>query len=83
MLIFAGTDEELLSDSKRLKQQGDGGDAVIDLRVCEGMQHVWMLLPIREAKQAIDEIVEFLLAPEVQLEQDPVRLAEKELLQPN
>jgi epsilon-lactone hydrolase len=80
MQVFAGTDEVLLSDSKRLKQKGEVGDADIDLRVYDGMQHVWMLLPIREAKQAIDEIAKFLLAPEVQLEQDTVGFAEKELL---
>lgn len=83
MQVFAGTDEVLLSDSKRLKEQGDVVAANIDLRVYAGMQHVWMLLPIPEAKRAIDEIVENLLAPEIELKQDSVGLAEEELLQTN
>ncbi|QJB68668.1 alpha/beta hydrolase [Parasphingorhabdus halotolerans] len=65
MLVFAGSDEVLLSDSMRLKQQGDVVDAQIDLQVYDKMQHVWMLLPIREARRAIDQIVKFLLAAKV------------------
>ncbi|MFK7843574.1 MAG: alpha/beta hydrolase [Sphingorhabdus sp.] len=60
MLVFAGTDEMLLSDSLRLKQKVDEIDAPIELRAYDRMQHVWMLLPIPEAKRALDEIVEFL-----------------------
>ena len=63
ILVFAGTDEVLLSDSLRLKKKGDESGAQIELKVYDRMQHVWMLLPIPEAKKALDEIVEFLLAP--------------------
>lgn len=65
MLVFAGTDEVLLADSLRLKKIGDESGAQIDLKVYDRMQHVWMLLPIPEAKKALDEIVGFLLAPKV------------------
>lgn len=65
MLVFAGTDEMLLADSVRLKRKGDESGAQIELKLYDHMQHVWMLLPIPEAKKALDEIVEFLLAPKV------------------
>ena len=65
MLVFAGTDEMLLADSLRLKQKGDEVGAQIELKLYDHMQHVWMLLPIPEAKKALGEIVEFLLAPKV------------------
>ena len=63
MLVFAGSDEVLLADSLRLKRKGDEEGARIDLKIYDRMQHVWMLLPIPEAKRALDEIVDFLLAP--------------------
>ncbi len=63
MLVFAGSGEVLLSDSLRLKQKADESGAQIELKVYDRMQHVWMLLPIPEAKKALNEIVEFLLAP--------------------
>lgn len=63
MLVFAGTDEVLLADSLRLKRKGDESGARIELKIYDHMQHVWMLLPIPEAKKALSEIVEFLLAP--------------------
>jgi len=65
MLVFAGTDEVLLADSLRLKQKGDEVAAEIDLKIYDRMQHVWMLLPIPEAKKALDEIVGFLTAPKI------------------
>lgn len=65
MLVFAGSDEVLLADSLRLKKKGDEDGAEIELKVYDRMQHVWMLLPIPESKRALNEIVEFLLAPKV------------------
>ncbi|NVD27042.1 alpha/beta hydrolase [Parasphingorhabdus flavimaris] len=61
MLVFAGSDEVLLADALRLKQKGDQEGAEIELKVYDRMQHVWMLLPIPEAKRALNEIVDFLL----------------------
>lgn len=78
--LFAGKVETLYSDALRLKKKGDEAGIDISFHAYDGMQHVWMLLPIREARRAIDEIVAFLLAPKVELKEDPVRLAEKELL---
>lgn len=65
MLVFAGSDEMLLADSLRLKRKADASGAQIELKIYDHMQHVWMLLPIPEAKKALGEIVEFLLAPKV------------------
>ncbi|WP_339823850.1 alpha/beta hydrolase [uncultured Parasphingorhabdus sp.] len=65
MLVFAGSDEMLLADSLRLKRKADEIGAEIELKIYDRMQHVWMLLPIPEAKTALSEIVEFLLAPKV------------------
>ncbi|WP_173205001.1 alpha/beta hydrolase [Sphingopyxis sp. BSNA05] len=62
MLVFAGTDEVLLADSLRLKQKGDECGANIELKLYDRMQHVWMLLPIPEAKKALNEITGFLLS---------------------
>lgn len=65
MLVFAGSDEVLLADSLRLKKKGEECGAKIDLKVYDRMQHVWMLLPVPEAKRALDEMVKFLLAPKL------------------
>ena len=65
MLVFAGSDEVLLADALRLKKKGDQEGAEIELKVYDRMQHVWMLLPIPEAKRALNEIVDFLLAAKV------------------
>ncbi|WP_430414179.1 alpha/beta hydrolase [Parasphingorhabdus sp.] len=65
MLAFAGSDEVLLSDSLRLKQTAAENGARIELKIYDRMQHVWMLLPIPEAKKAQAEIVNYLLAAKV------------------
>lgn len=59
MLVFAGSVEMLLSDARRLKQKADLAGTMVDLHVYPGMQHVWMLLPIAEARQVLNEIVAF------------------------
>jgi len=81
--LFAGTAETLYSDALRLKKKGNEAGASIQFHEYEQMQHVWMLIPIPEGKQAINEIVEFLLAPKIELEKDPIGLGKKELLQVN
>ena len=83
MQLFAGTAETLYSDALRLKKKGDAAGASIQFHEYEQMQHVWMLIPIPEGKRAINQIVEFLLAPKIELQQNPVGLGEKELLQVN
>lgn len=62
VLIQAGTDEILLSDSTRLaeKMRRDGVD--VDLQVWTGMPHVWQLFQglLPEADQALTRIASFL-----------------------
>lgn len=58
--IFAGSHDVLYADALRLKQKADDQAIDIALHVGEEMQHVWMLLPIREAKLAQTQIAAFI-----------------------
>lgn len=58
--MFAGSHDLLYADALRLKEQADAQDIEIRLHVGEQMQHVWMLLPIREAKLAKAQILDFI-----------------------
>ncbi len=58
--IFAGSHDILYADALRLKQKADTQGIDITLHVGEQMQHVWMLLPIREAKLARAQIMAFI-----------------------
>jgi len=81
MLAFAGSDEVLLSDSLRLKQTAAENGARIELKIYDRMQHVWMLLPIPEAKKAQAEIVNYLLAAKDKFQKYAIGFAEKQLFQ--
>ncbi len=59
--VFAGSHDLLYADALRLKERADSQGASITLHVGEQMQHVWMLMPIREAKLARAQIVSFIL----------------------
>ncbi|MEW4466253.1 alpha/beta hydrolase [Parasphingorhabdus sp. JC815] len=58
--IFAGNNDVLYADALRLKQKADDQGINVALHVGDQMQHVWMLLPIREAKLAQTQIAEFI-----------------------
>ncbi len=58
--LFAGSHDVLYADALRLKEKADAQDIDIALHVGEEMQHVWMLLPIREAKLAQAQIIDFI-----------------------
>ncbi len=58
--LFAGSHDVLYADALRLKEKVDAQDIDIALHVGEEMQHVWMLLPIREAKLAQAQIIDFI-----------------------
>jgi len=58
--IFAGSHDVLYADAVRLKQKADDQAIDIALHVGEQMQHVWMLLPIREAKGTQAQIAKFI-----------------------
>lgn len=59
--IFAGSHDLLYADALRLKAKADKQDIPLTLFVGEQMQHVWMLLPIREAKLARSQIISFII----------------------
>lgn len=58
--LFAGSHDVLYADALRLKEKAAAQDIDIALHVGEEMQHVWMLLPIREAKVAQAQIIDFI-----------------------
>lgn len=61
MAIFAGTNDILLVDGRRLDRRLRESDASPHIyREYEGMFHVWMLLPIPEGRKALEETVEFI-----------------------
>ncbi|QTD56718.1 alpha/beta hydrolase [Parasphingorhabdus cellanae] len=58
--LFCGSHDLLYADALRLKDKAKKHRADIALYVGEKMQHVWMLLPIREAKLAREQIIAFI-----------------------
>lgn len=61
MAIFSGTADILLVDGRRLAQRlAEPGMPDHIYREYEDMFHVWMLLPIPEAKRALQETVDFI-----------------------
>lgn len=58
--LFSGSHDVLYADALRLKEKADAQEIDIALHVGEEMQHVWMLLPIREAKLAQAQIIDFI-----------------------
>lgn len=59
--LFSGSHDLLYADAVRLKEKADQQAININLHVGEEMQHVWMLLPIREAKQTRAQIFDYIL----------------------
>ncbi len=62
MQMFAGTSDILLPDARRLDAMARSakGAPPVEYHEYENMFHVWMLLPIPEAKKAMRQIVEFI-----------------------
>lgn len=60
MIIFTGSHDILHVDANRFQEKAMDKGVEIDFHAYPDMQHVWMLFPIKEAKQAIDQIVTFL-----------------------
>ena len=55
--VLTGTDDLLLPDSRRLREACAADGTPCELVEAHGMQHVYPLLPIPEAKAALDRIV--------------------------
>ena len=62
MAVFAGTHDILLPDAQRLaKVLGGSDEQEFIYREYEGMLHVWMLFPIPEGRESLDEAAQFIL----------------------
>ena len=61
MAIFSGTSDILLVDGRRLDEKLTAlGSRSHVYREYPGMFHVWMLLPVPEGRQALDETADFI-----------------------
>ncbi len=60
MGVWTGTHDILYVDAKKLKAKADAANIALDYHVHEQMQHVWMILPMKEADKAIEEIAAFM-----------------------
>ncbi|MEH6757374.1 MAG: alpha/beta hydrolase [Parasphingorhabdus sp.] len=59
--VFSGCNDLLYSDALRLKEKAEIAGVDIAFTFGEQMQHVWMLLPIREAKLVRAQIMDFIV----------------------
>ncbi|KAH7275096.1 hypothetical protein MRS44_006673 [Fusarium solani] len=60
MLVFAADLDLLTPDTKLMVNKAREQGTEVELVVGEGMVHVWPLLPIWEAQQAVDKMIEWL-----------------------
>ncbi len=61
MAVFVGTHEILLPDCRALKRKVEKSNTDIYYREYEGMQHDWMIFPIKERRILINDMVDYLL----------------------
>jgi len=59
--IFVGTHEILLPDCRKLRKKIEESKTGIFYKEYENMQHDWMILPIKERKILLNDVVRFLL----------------------
>ena len=58
--IFVGTDEILLPDCRKLRKKLMDSNTSFFYKEYEGMQHDWMILPIKERTILLEDIVDYL-----------------------
>ena len=59
LILYAGGEEALSTDSVRFAQAAEAAGVDVTLRVYPGMWHVWQLMPeMPQARQSLDEIAE-------------------------
>jgi acetyl esterase/lipase len=58
--IFVGTDEILLPDCRLLKQKMEKSGTALFYKEYEGMQHDWIVFPIKERRILLNEILQYL-----------------------
>jgi len=59
--VFTGTYDILYADALRLEAKAKDAGISLQMHIGNEMQHVWMLFPIREAKPAVQQIVDAIL----------------------
>ena len=57
--IFVGTHEILLPDCRLLKQKTENSDTTLFYKEYEGMQHDWLLFPIKERNILLSELLHY------------------------
>ena len=62
MLVLTGTRDMLNADARRLRDRAEGQGANLLFREYDGLFHVWVCLPVPEARQALDETAAFITA---------------------
>jgi acetyl esterase/lipase len=55
--VYVGTRDILLADSRKLKVMSESKPVVFQYREFKGMVHNWMYMPLPEAKQAVEMII--------------------------
>ncbi|SHI41507.1 Acetyl esterase/lipase [Roseomonas rosea] len=63
MIVFTGTRDMLNADARRLRETAEEAGANLLFREYDGLFHVWICLPVPEARQALDEAAAFIAAP--------------------
>jgi len=56
--MFIGTRDILFPDCRKLRDRAEAEGVKINYREYDGMVHDWMLVPLPESKQVLDEIVD-------------------------
>lgn len=64
MAVFAGTEEVMSYDARRIEEQARVEGADVDLFMYDEMFHAWPIFPIPEARRAATQIVDFVLKNE-------------------
>jgi acetyl esterase/lipase len=59
--VFSGNHDILYADALRLEAKAKDAGISLQMHIGNEMQHVWMLFPIREAKSAVQQIVDAIL----------------------
>jgi monoterpene epsilon-lactone hydrolase len=60
MIVFTGTRDMLNADANRLRERAAAEGTPLEFREYPGMIHVWMLMPIPEARPALDQAAAFM-----------------------
>ncbi|MEM1131872.1 MAG: alpha/beta hydrolase [Pseudomonadota bacterium] len=60
MAMWSGTNDILYVDAKQLDAKAKADGASLETHIWPDMQHVWMILPMKEADQAVAEIAAFM-----------------------